>query len=175
MTDHAQTRFQIFRTSEAPSLNESNHMEMVGMTPEIGEHAVRLLQAGLDQAFDTRVVFSSPTMSLTYAWFKSDYPLPRHSHDSDCLYYVMAGSILFGNQTLGKGDGFLLPAGMPYAYVAGPEGVELLEFRTTDHFNFKWLTSGGAFWEAAIKTAQNKREDWLTEQPPLGAGQQERR
>jgi hypothetical protein len=172
MSDNNKSRFRIFRTSEAPSIDESNHMEVVGMTPEIGEQALRSLQAGLDRAYDTRVVFACPTMSLTYAWFKSDYPLPRHSHDSDCLYYIMAGSIRFGHQTLGKGDGFFLPADMPYAYIAGPDGVELLEFRGTDHFNFKWLTSGSAFWEAAIKTAQNKREAWLTEQPPLGAGGQ---
>ena len=164
-------RFRIFRTSEAPSLEQCGQMAMVGMTPEIAGHAQQLMQEGFADSYDTRLVFSSPSMSLTYAWFKSGYPLPRHSHDSDCLYYVMAGSIQFGNQTLGKGDGFLLPAGMPYAYVAGPDGVELLEFRGTDTFNFKWLTSGPAFWESALKTVQAKRGEWVDEPPPLGAGQ----
>ncbi len=171
MTDRATSKFQIFRTRDAVSLDETDHMEVVGMTEAIAEGASDAVSAGLDRAYDTRVVFSSPEMSLTYAWFKSEYPLPRHSHNSDCLYYIMAGSIKFGTETLSKGDGFLLPADMPYAYTAGPEGVELLEFRNTDTFNFKWLSAGPAFWETVAKTAGRKKEEWLTEKPPLNAAQ----
>lgn len=175
MTSKTNSKLQIFRTQDAVPLEETEHMEIVGMTDEIIAGATRVQEAGFGAAYDTRVVFSSPDMSLTYAWFKSDYPLPRHSHDSDCLYYVIAGSIQFGKETLRKGDGFLLPADMPYAYVAGPDGVEILEFRNTSSFNFKWLTHGPAFWESTLATIERKRDDWQTEQPPLGAGNQDKK
>lgn len=70
-------------------------------------------------------------MSLVHAWFAPDFPLFRHSHPAlgDCLYYVLAGSLTMGRQTLGPGDGFFTPGEMPYRYKAGPEGVEVLEFR----------------------------------------------
>src|SRR5258706_5502754 len=33
-----------------------------------------------------RTLFSMPTLCVTYAWVKSGYPLPLHSHDVDCYY-----------------------------------------------------------------------------------------
>ena len=70
-------------------------------------------------------------MSLTHVWFGPDFPLFRHSHPGygDCLYYVLTGSIVMGSRTLGPGDGFFVPNGLPYKYKAGPEGVQVLEFR----------------------------------------------
>jgi hypothetical protein len=70
-------------------------------------------------------------MSLVHAWFGPHFPLFRHSHPrfGDCLYYVVAGSAVLGSQVLKPGDGFFVPNGMPYKYRAGPEGVEILEFR----------------------------------------------
>lgn len=70
-------------------------------------------------------------MSLVHAWFGPHFPLFRHSHPKhgDCLYYVVAGQVIMGSRVLGAGDGFFVPNGMPYKYRAGPEGVEVLEFR----------------------------------------------
>lgn len=70
-------------------------------------------------------------MSLVHVWFGPDFPLFRHSHPryGDCLYYVVAGEVVLGSQRLGPGDGFFVPNEMPYKYKAGPEGVEVLEFR----------------------------------------------
>lgn len=70
-------------------------------------------------------------MSLVHVWFGPDFPLFRHSHPryGDCLYYVIAGEVVLGSQRLGPGDGFFVPNEMPYKYKAGPEGVEVLEFR----------------------------------------------
>ena len=67
--------------------------------------------------------------SILRVWFKADYPVLRHTHDADCLYYIVSGSAILGSQTLRPGDGFFIPAGAPYGYDAGPEGVELLEIR----------------------------------------------
>jgi len=70
-------------------------------------------------------------MSLVHVWFGPNFPLFRHSHPQhgDCLYYIVAGSLIMGSRVLKAGDGFFLPNGMPYKYRAGPEGVEVLEFR----------------------------------------------
>ena len=70
-------------------------------------------------------------MSLVHVWFGANFPLFRHSHPryGDCLYYVIAGEILLGQQRLGAGSTFFVPNGQPYKYTAGPAGVELLEFR----------------------------------------------
>jgi len=70
-------------------------------------------------------------MSLVHAWFGPNFPLFRHSHPKygDCLYYIVAGSIVMGSRVLKAGDGFFVPNGAPYKYQAGPDGVEVLEFR----------------------------------------------
>ena len=34
-----------------------------------------------------------------------------------------------GNRRLGRGSTFFLPNGQPYKFTAGPDGVEVLEFR----------------------------------------------
>ena len=70
-------------------------------------------------------------MSLVHVWFGANFPLFRHSHPryGDCLYYVIAGEILLGQQRIGAGSTFFVPNGQPYKYTAGPAGVELLEFR----------------------------------------------
>jgi hypothetical protein len=44
-------------------------------------------------------------------------------------YYVVAGQVVLGSRVLNPGDGFFVPNGMPYKYQAGPDGVEILEFR----------------------------------------------
>jgi quercetin dioxygenase-like cupin family protein len=75
--------------------------------------------------------------SLVQAWFGPHYVLPRHSHDGDCLYYVLSGSLKMGSQELQAGDGFFVPDGAPYGYEAGPDGVEVLEFRTRTSFGMK--------------------------------------
>jgi hypothetical protein len=44
-----------------------------------------LQEAGIEEGQAVKLLFSAPGFSLTYAWFKSGFPLPRHSHNSDCL------------------------------------------------------------------------------------------
>ncbi|MGJ3627380.1 cupin domain-containing protein [Sphingomonas sp. MMS24-JH45] len=76
-----------------------------------------------------------PGMSLTYAWFKSGFPLPLHSHNADCLYYIIAGTLKLEREELGAGDGFFVGKDAPDQYKPGPTGVEVLEFRTADTFD----------------------------------------
>ena len=105
-------------------------------------------------------------MSLAYIWFKSGYLLPRHTHDSDCLYYVLAGELQFGSRVLRKGDGMFIPANAGYTYQAGSEGVEVLEFRNATRFNFYFRNNTQEHWRRIAEVLKNNSASWATEAPP---------
>ena len=55
-----------------------------------------------------------------------DADVPRHSHDEgDGLRYIVAGSIIFDGKTLNAGDWMFIPAGQPYSFKVGPQGVTM--------------------------------------------------
>ncbi len=159
-------KFAIYRAADAPSFSEIDVMDYAGMTPGLEETFARLADAGVEGGQTVKLLFSAPGFSLTYAWFKSAFPLPRHSHDADCLYYIVAGSLTLGSQTLGAGDGFFVPMDAAYSYVPGPEGVEVLEFRHAQHFNIKFLAGNPAFWDKALETVRAERAGWETQPRP---------
>jgi quercetin dioxygenase-like cupin family protein len=129
----------LFRGKDAPGLFESGTMSAPVFDPAdqealkadgprtpnilLGGHDAVLFRGDGDDGF-----------SLVKAWFGPHYVLPRHTHDGDCLYYVVEGSLVMGAQVLEAGDGFFVPSGAPYAYEAGPEGVVVLEFRSCTSF-----------------------------------------
>lgn len=160
-------RFVIYRDSEARDYGEHNLMQLDDLTPAIAE--------GLSQFADipegaqgqsVRLLYGAPGFSLTKVWFKSGYPLPLHSHTSDCLYYIVAGSIRVGTEELGPGDGFFVGSDVPYTYTTGPQGVEVLEFRNTDHLNIRFMSRKKAFWEKAATKMRENQEAWSKEPPP---------
>jgi quercetin dioxygenase-like cupin family protein len=98
--------------------------------------------------------------SLVTVEFGPGFLLPRHSHSSDCLYYIVGGTLVMGNRVLGPGDGFFLPADQPYAYRAGPEGVKLLEFRHQAAFDMKIYEKDMARYQAkALASLEAARPD----------------
>lgn len=158
--------YEIFRTSTAPSLDETSHMEVSGMNPEFEAGITKALAAGFAEGNIVKTLFSRPGFSLTYAWFKSGFPLPLHTHNADCLYYIVAGSLQLGADTLGPGDGFFLPANKAYRYTPGPDGVEVLEFRGQEDFNIDFLAKSLPAWEKIANAVSVRREDWAGEAPP---------
>jgi len=162
-------RFAIFRSKDARSDAETSLMTYEDFTPAIAEGAQRATEAGANEGAELRALFVAPGFSLVYVWFKSGFPLPRHSHNVDCLYYILGGSLFIGEQELGVGDGFFVGEGVPYTYKPGPAGVELLEFRSADAFNIKVLASNPAFWDRAVEAARSHRSAWATEQRPTAA------
>lgn len=166
MSVQAANRFAIYRGAAAPAFSEVDVMDMEGVTPELGDIFAKLGEAGVDEGQTVKLLFSAPGFSLTYAWFKSGFPLPRHTHNADCLYYIVAGSLVLGSEVLGKGDGFFVPKDAAYAYVPGPEGVEVLEFRTADHFNIRFLAGNPSFWAKALATVEAERPGWARQRPP---------
>lgn len=165
MTDD-QKRFAVFRKRDAPGLLEAGHMSIEPYTPLQREWVGRAKDAGLLNGDELRVLVDVPGFHLTYAWLKRDYPLPLHSHDSDCLYHIVAGTLRMGSEDLAAGDSFFVPAGVPYTYRPGPEGVEVLEFRTCRQFNMLNLSKGEGFWSAAVETLKHVAPEWRVAKPP---------
>ena len=80
-----------------------------------------------------------------------------------------------GELTLGKGitreivragDGFFVPAGHMYGYTAGPEGVEVLEFRSVSKFNIEYRSQPPSAWAALAAVIAANRDDWKSAAPP---------
>lgn len=166
-TDNWRPPFEIFRGAQAPSLADCACMTPVGETPNMLATLARhpeMLDSGGEHV---DVPYRRPGMSLARLWLKSGFPLPLHTHDCDCLYYVVAGSIHLGNEVLVAGDGFFVATDVPYGYTAGPDGAEVLEFRATDTFEIRLKDKPEAAWEKTANQMLDSRERWAAEPPPV--------
>jgi len=166
-TDGKAARFELYRGADAKDYGTHNIQRVDDITPAIAEGLTHYME-GEDDAHGqiVELLYGAPGISLTKVWFKSGFPLPLHSHSGDCLYYILAGSIKMGTEVLGTGDGFFVGNDVPYTYTAGPEGVEVLEFRNTNELNIRFMARNKTFWENAGKKIGARREVWKREQPP---------
>jgi mannose-6-phosphate isomerase-like protein (cupin superfamily) len=172
MTEPIATKegFTIFRASEAPDLMEAKCMTVEPFSPAQRAGMDRLVANGYLHGGETRILTDLPGFAIAHVWFKKGYPLPLHSHDADCMYYIIAGGLRIGTEDLGPRDCFFIPAGVPYTYKPGSDGVELLEIRHNPHFNFVNLAKGAAFWAKAAESCAANSGDWKTvERPSLNA------
>lgn len=112
-------------------------------------------------------IFSSADMNVAYAWFKSEYPLPLHSHDVDCLYVIVAGSFKIGAEVLAKGDSIFIPADVPYTVTPGPEGVEFIEIRNSPDYGTDHRGKTDAYWDRVSETRKTRQPHWAKEAAPL--------
>jgi hypothetical protein len=76
------------------------------------------------------------------------------------LYYLLSGEVRMGNRVVRAGSGFYVPAGHPYGYQAGPEGVELLEIRSSTSFGMQVVEDDPARWEQMLALARRHQEEW---------------
>jgi quercetin dioxygenase-like cupin family protein len=161
------SRFAIFRDRDAPSLDETGMMQ-AKLTPEAVAGSTQLVEAGVLAGSEVRQLFrhaGDDGFSLVHVWFKPHYHLPRHSHDADCLYYVISGEVVMGSQVLGAGDGFYIPQDQSYGYRAGPDGVEVLEFRHSTSFDIK-IDEKPEVFARILETVKEHREQWADETVP---------
>ena len=90
MTEQADSestmRFQIFRARDGVDFTDDSVMYPEPMSDVNMKGWPKLSEAGYNDGHETKLLFSAPGFSLTHAWFKSGLPLPRHSHNVDCLY-----------------------------------------------------------------------------------------
>ena len=169
MTEGSPTGFRIMRADDAPGLMAAGCMSIEPYSDVQRAGVTALLAAGYGEGDEVKVLCDIPGFSLTHAWLKKDYPLPLHSHDSDCLYYIVAGTLTMGTEALGPRDSFFVPAGVPYSYRPGPDGVEVLEFRQATQFNFLNLAKGEAWWAKAVATVAANAAQWKTARRPSDA------
>jgi quercetin dioxygenase-like cupin family protein len=101
------------------------------------------------------------SFSLVHAWFGAGFRLPRHSHSADCLYYVIKGEAHMGSRVLGPGDGVFIKAEAPYTYTAGPEGIEILEFRLSTSFDMKVRDQTVESWKPIMDAAMANHDAWV--------------
>lgn len=141
-------------------------MDVEAMTEVQQEGIAKAVEAGYLEGDEIKVLTNMPGFSLAQVWFKHDYPLARHSHDCDCMYYVIAGTLQLGTETLGARDSFFVPANVPYTYRPGPEGVEVLEIRHDPKFNFVNLSGNASFWSKAAETCATNLESWRSATRP---------
>jgi hypothetical protein len=153
----------IFRLDDA-----QNHRPgpPAGLTEISRAGLARVGEAGLGQGAQSKLLFEVPGFSLMYVWFKSGFPLYRHSHEPDCLYQVIGGSLQLGKETLHKGDGFFVPGGCAYSFTVGPDGVEILEFRQEHICGTVVQANNPAFWDKAVEAIRSRRESWASEPRP---------
>jgi quercetin dioxygenase-like cupin family protein len=162
----AKKLLEIFRGKDAPQLDEFGSMNYV--LPEDSAAGLgKLAELGMNDGAQLNVLFSTPGFSLTSIWFKPGFALPIHSHNSDCLYYVISGQVIMGTETLSAGDGLFLPADTWYSYAAGPEGAELLEFRHAEKFDFKARSGVPKHWEKLAEACLKNRDGWKTAVRPM--------
>ena len=172
-TKHAGIR--IYRAADAPDLTQTDF----GARNDFGEHTELqevVAQLGATAKTASRLlVHQSPEeggFCLLYLFFKPNFPLFRHRHESDCLYVVLSGAVLMGSRTLRAGDCFFVPALAPYSYTAGPEGVEVLEIRhNVDGFTVMFASNPPSRLEEARAAIEANAEEWekLTVGPMLRA------
>ncbi|MBV9993892.1 MAG: hypothetical protein JO127_01640 [Caulobacteraceae bacterium] len=156
----AEAGIRIYRGVEAPALLDTDCLTLVPGDELQTRGSEKLREAGFGEGSEARVLVNMPGFSLVYLWFKENFPLPLHSHEVDCLYHVVAGSLELGNETLGPRDCFFVPADVPYAYRAGPRGVEVLEFRHATQFEYRHHVRNSAFYDKAEKTVAANLDAW---------------
>ena len=155
---------RIYRVAEAPDLTQSDF----GAQNDFGPHTeLKEVVAELGAAAKTAsrlLVRQTPEeggFSLVYLFFKPNFPLFRHRHENDCLYVLLSGSARMGNQVLRAGDSFFVPALAPYAYTAGPQGVEVLEIRhNAERFTVMFADNPPSRLEEAKAAIENNAESW---------------
>jgi quercetin dioxygenase-like cupin family protein len=160
MTTSGRQGVRIYRAADAPDLAETDFARPPAATEPPNPERARIAR---DAAIGSqlKVLARDPSgFSLLHVWFKANYPLPRHSHNTDCMYYVISGAAVMGNQTLRAGDSFFVPGDAPYQYVAGPDGVEVLEVRYgAEYFDSK-VFGGADRMQTLAAAVDANREQW---------------
>lgn len=173
-----QRGISIHLAKDAVPLRDTDLQVEMEQSPMSAAGIASAVSAGLSDGSTAEVALRQPAdeggFSLLRLWFKPNYPLLRHSHDVDCLYYVLSGSALLGNRALRTGDSFFVPAGAPYAYNAGPDGLEILEIRHgVSQFATRIVDVPESRWQAMGDIALANADVWskLDQSPTLAANQ----
>ena len=161
-------QLEIYRARDAREYSEDGPMSGPPMTDVQQQGMAALYEAGMMNGSEVKLLYSRPGMSLTYVRFKPGFALPLHSHSANCLYFIITGSIRMGTEELGPGDGFFLGTDVPYAYTPGEDGVELLEFRDSDDFDFRAIARNADYWTTLAANMAKASAGWNDDAPLSG-------
>lgn len=152
-----------FDPATAPTLDEAGIMSAAQYSDDVLGLGSQLAKLAAGSHVSVLHRDSGDTgFSLVHAWFGAGYRLPRHSHNADCLYYVLAGEAILGSRHVGAGCGFVVRADQPYAYEAGPDGVEVLEFRSATSFDMRVFDQTAERWAPIVAAAHANHDTWKT-------------
>jgi mannose-6-phosphate isomerase-like protein (cupin superfamily) len=154
-----------FDEGDAVELFASGAMSATALSPEVIEV---IMGSKLHLGNGTRVLYQDPErdgFSLVHAWFGENFPLPRHTHSGDCLYFVLKGELRMGSKTVKAGSGLFVPNGRPYTYRAGAGGVEVLEFRKVSTFDMITLDQDVPKWQTYAAIGEEQAENWNQTRP----------
>jgi len=157
MTDQPRTRSMTFYRADDAELLDYDTMSPVTIAPEV---FAELDLSPIANGSVVDILFKGDGFSLIRGRFKPGYRLPRHSHSADCLYYVVSGQAVMGNRVIGAGDGFFVKADAPYAYQAGPDGAEVLEFRAATNFDMRIFDQTPDAWRPIVAAAVANQDCW---------------
>jgi len=162
--------FAIFRGKDAvPYMGAKRRGGPDGNSHPAIQRGLKLMYESGDSGGATvKVLYRSDDLHVSYVWFKSGFPLPLHSHDVDCLYEIVAGSVQLGTEELRKGDGVFIPAGVPYTMKPGPEGVEFFEIRTAHEYDTRYVAKTDSYWDRVAATRKERAPVWKGEEAPYG-------
>jgi hypothetical protein len=168
-TDATRKRMTIFRAADATDVQE--FMPIVGVDETVQAGFAKIMAVGAQSGAGENAVcvFREPGekgLSVCYAWFKSNYVLVKHSHNADCVYYVLGGELHAGSAILKKGDGIFIPSDHPYTFTAGPEGAEFLEFRNANNFNIHLKGNDEAHFDKIAACYRDNKDAWAKETVP---------
>jgi hypothetical protein len=165
-TTTAGHRMEFFYAADAPQIEEDGMMSLPDLNPAIFTELDDVAKVFTGQRVTVLYKGDGPDgFSLVHAWFGPGFKLPRHSHSSDCLYYVISGEITMGKRVLRAGDGFFITADSLYSYTTGTEGAQVLEFRTVTSFDMKVADQTPDQWRPIVAAAVANHERWVAERP----------
>ncbi len=167
MPQTAKPRMQLFRAGGTPL--EPDMMAPEGLDGSVLAGFARAEEAGMHEGHRLRCLYRSPLPdgpSLCHMWLKSGFVTPRHKHDTNCIYYVLAGKLKLGNASAGPGEGVFVPEATVYSIEAGPQGLEVLEFRTDTAFNVFYTGNDEANWDRIVDAVSGNVMDWADQSPP---------
>lgn len=76
---------------------------------------------------------SSQLLELRY---EPNAEIQLHAHDEDEIIFVREGEILLGNNVYGPGTSIFVAGHTLYGFSAGPNGLQILNFRPRQDFTF---------------------------------------
>jgi mannose-6-phosphate isomerase-like protein (cupin superfamily) len=92
----------IYPASKAVNNNVTGFRGEGRSTPEVNAVMQDLLELGYKSGVKSMCLFRQSEeeggYSAVLVWGKPNYPLPRHSHMSDCMYFVISGSATMGTR-----------------------------------------------------------------------------